>query len=75
VLIDQGARVEDRVLALARALAELQTERIYMRPAARELVEAIQIRGTYTSLKSDIGGRDSTAPLILSRGTFDRRDP
>jgi hypothetical protein len=50
VLIDQGARVEDRVLALARALAELETERIYMGPAARELVEAIRIRGTYTHL-------------------------
>jgi hypothetical protein len=45
VLIDQGARVGDRVLALARALAELETERIYMVPAARELVEAIRIGG------------------------------
>jgi hypothetical protein len=62
VLIDQGACVEDRVLALARALAELETERIYMGPAARELVEAIRIRGIYTSL-------NLIAAKITCRGT------
>lgn len=41
VLIDQRAPVPDRVLALARALAELGSDSVYMAPEARELVETI----------------------------------
>jgi hypothetical protein len=42
VLIDQRAPLADRILALARALSELESEAVYMAPEARELVEAIR---------------------------------
>lgn len=42
VLIDQRAPLPDRVLALARALSELESETVYMAPEAREVIEAIQ---------------------------------
>jgi hypothetical protein len=42
VLIDQRAPLADRVLALARAVTELENETIYMAPEAREFIEAIQ---------------------------------
>ncbi len=42
VLIDQRVPLPDRLLVLARALAELESESVYMAPAARELIEAIQ---------------------------------
>jgi hypothetical protein len=46
VLIDQQAPLPDRLLALARALVELQSETVYMAPEARELIEAL--RGDWT---------------------------
>ena len=42
VLIDQSAPLPNRVLALARALSELESERVYMLPEARAFIEAIQ---------------------------------
>ena len=42
VLIDQRAPLVDRIRALARALAELQSETVYMAPDARELIETIR---------------------------------
>ena len=42
VLIDQSAPLLARILALARALSELESETVYMAPEARELIEAIQ---------------------------------
>ncbi len=42
VLIDQGAPLPNRILALAGALSELESETVYMAPEARELIEAIQ---------------------------------
>ncbi len=42
VLIDQRAPLPDRVLALARALSELESETVYMTPEAREVIEATQ---------------------------------
>jgi hypothetical protein len=42
VLIDQRAPLPDRLLALARALVELQSETVYMAPEARELIEAVR---------------------------------
>ena len=42
VLIDQHAPLPDRLLALARALVELQSETVYMAPEARELFEALR---------------------------------
>ena len=42
VLIDQRAPLADRIGALARALAELESETIYIAPEARELIEAIR---------------------------------
>jgi hypothetical protein len=42
VLIDQHAPLPDRLLALARALVELQSETVYMAPEARELIEALR---------------------------------
>jgi beta-phosphoglucomutase-like phosphatase (HAD superfamily) len=44
VLIDQRALFPDRVLTLARALAELESETVYIVPEARELIEAIRKR-------------------------------
>jgi hypothetical protein len=43
VLIDQSAPLPDRILALAGALSELESETVYMAPEARELIEAIQV--------------------------------
>jgi hypothetical protein len=43
VLIDQRAPLVDRVRALARALVELDSDRVYMVPEARELVDAVRI--------------------------------
>jgi hypothetical protein len=45
VLIDQRALLADRVLALARAVAELENETIYMAPEAREFIEVIHRHG------------------------------
>ena len=42
VLIDQRAPLPDRLLALAPALVELQSETVYMAPEARELIEAVR---------------------------------
>ena len=42
VLIDQSAPLPERVLALARVLAELESETVYMAPVAREFIKAIQ---------------------------------
>lgn len=42
VLIDQSVSLPDRILVLARALAELESETVYLAPEARELIEAIQ---------------------------------
>ena len=42
VLIDRSAPLRERILALARALSELESETVYMAPEAREIVEAIQ---------------------------------
>jgi len=42
VLIDERAPLWDRIRALARALSELESERVYMAPQARELIEAIR---------------------------------
>jgi hypothetical protein len=42
VLIDAHAPLWDRILALARALSELESERVYMVPEAREFVERIR---------------------------------
>jgi len=40
VLIDQRAPLADRLRALARALGELGSDRVYMAPEARELVDS-----------------------------------
>ena len=42
MLIDQRAPLPDRLLALAPALVELQSETVYMAPEARELIEAVR---------------------------------
>jgi hypothetical protein len=42
VLIDQSAPLSDRILALARALSELESETVYMAPEVRELIEGIR---------------------------------
>lgn len=41
VLIDQSVSLPDRILVLARALSELESETVYMAPEARDLIEAI----------------------------------
>ncbi|MFQ5830263.1 MAG: hypothetical protein ACE5JD_14065 [Candidatus Methylomirabilia bacterium] len=46
VLLDEGAPLSNRVLALARALARLESETVYMVPEARELVEAQRVEAT-----------------------------
>jgi hypothetical protein len=42
VLIDRSAPLPDRILALARALSELESERVFMVPEAREVVESMK---------------------------------
>ncbi|MBI1893732.1 MAG: hypothetical protein HYS14_06440 [Candidatus Rokubacteria bacterium] len=42
VLIDARAPLRDRIMALARALSELETETVFMVPEAREVVEAMR---------------------------------
>jgi hypothetical protein len=42
VLIDQSAPLRDRILALARALSELESEAVYMVPEARAFIEGIR---------------------------------
>ena len=42
VLIDQRAPLAERVLAIARAVSELESDIIYLAPEARELIEAIK---------------------------------
>ena len=42
ILLDERAPLWERILAFARALSELESDRIYMAPEARELIEAIQ---------------------------------
>ncbi len=42
VLIDAGAPLPDQVRALARALAEGETDAVFMVPEAREAVEALR---------------------------------
>lgn len=42
VLIDARAPLRDRVMTLARALSELETETVFMVPEAREMVEAMK---------------------------------
>jgi len=41
VLLDQHATLPDRLSGLARALADLEHETVYMAPEARELIEGI----------------------------------
>ena len=41
VLLDQHATLPDRIAGLARALAELEHETVYMAPEARELIEGM----------------------------------
>jgi len=45
VLIDQRAPLADRLRALARALGDLGSDRVYMAPEARELVESSRAVG------------------------------
>jgi len=42
ILIDAAAPLQVRTAALARALAELGVERVFMVPEAREVVEAMR---------------------------------
>lgn len=42
VLLDGQAPLRDRILALARALAQVESDRVYMAPQARALVEALR---------------------------------
>lgn len=42
VLIDASAPLQGRIAALARALAELETDTVFMVPEAREAVEAMR---------------------------------
>ena len=44
ILIDDHAPLSTRVEALARALARLETEAVYMTPEARDLVATLQHR-------------------------------
>ncbi|MBI2466410.1 MAG: hypothetical protein HYV62_01080 [Candidatus Rokubacteria bacterium] len=53
ILIDRTAPLRERIAALAGALAELQTEALFMIPEARALVEAMK--------GSRSGGRRLTA--------------
>jgi hypothetical protein len=45
VLVDQRAPLADRILVVARALAGLESETIYLAPEVRELIEAIPAAG------------------------------
>jgi hypothetical protein len=42
VLVDAHAPIQDRILVLARALAELESDAVFMVPEAREVVEAMK---------------------------------
>ncbi len=42
ILIDAHAPLRDRIGSLARALAELDAERVFIVPEAREVVEAMK---------------------------------
>jgi hypothetical protein len=42
VLIDARAPLRDRIRTLARALAELDAEKVFMVPEAREVIEAMR---------------------------------
>lgn len=46
VLLDVQAPLRDRILALARALGHLESDRVYMAPQARALVEALRERAS-----------------------------
>jgi hypothetical protein len=43
ILLDARAPLRQRIEALARALSELDSERIFMTPQAREAVEAMRV--------------------------------
>jgi hypothetical protein len=42
VLVDARAPIRDRIMVLARALAELESDAVFMVPEAREVVEAMK---------------------------------
>lgn len=63
VLIDAQAPLRDRIRALARALAELDAERVFMVPEAREVVEAMKGAGTK---REQPGGIDSSGAAEFS---------
>jgi hypothetical protein len=42
ILIDAQAPLRERIAALTRALAELETDTVFMVPEAREVVEAMR---------------------------------
>jgi hypothetical protein len=42
IVLDQRAPLSDRIVALARALAALESEAVYMLPEARAVVDAVK---------------------------------
>jgi len=49
ILLDARAPLPERITAMARALSELDSEALFMTPAAREAVEAMREPGRRTS--------------------------
>jgi hypothetical protein len=55
VLLDGHASIQDRLWALAGALATLGVDEVYVAPAARELIERLQLRAGHDDGLRDPG--------------------